>query len=59
MVETRDYHTKWSKSDKDKYHDITNMWNLRGYKWIYLQNRNRLQKQTYAYQRESVLRGIN
>ena len=24
----RDYHTKWSKSDKDKY-DITYMWNLK------------------------------
>ena len=24
----RDYHTKWSKSDKDKYHDITSLWNL-------------------------------
>ena len=23
----RDYHTKWSKPDKDKY-DITYMWNL-------------------------------
>ena len=24
----RDYHTEWSKSDKDKYRDITYMWNL-------------------------------
>lgn len=24
----RDYHTKQSKSDKDKYHYITCMWNL-------------------------------
>ena len=24
----RDYHAKCSKSDKDKYHDITYMWNL-------------------------------
>ena len=38
----RDYHTKWSKSDKDKYHDITYMWNLKKwYKWTYLQTRNR------------------
>ena len=25
----RDYHTKWSKPDKDKYHDIAYMWNLK------------------------------
>ena len=36
-----DYHTKWSKSEKDKY--ITYMYNLKKwYKWTYLQNRNRL-----------------
>ena len=38
--------TKWSQSDKDKYHMIiTYMWNLKEkqrYKWIYIQNRNRL-----------------
>ena len=30
----REYHTKWSKSEKEKY-DITNMWNLKKkwYKW--------------------------
>ena len=29
----RDCHTKWSKSDTDKY-DIAYMWNLKtGYKW--------------------------
>ena len=29
--------SKWSKSDKDKYHDISYMWNLKKwYKWIYL-----------------------
>ena len=38
----RDYHTKWSKPEKDKY-DIAYMWNHRKrYKWTYLQNRNRL-----------------
>ena len=43
VVGPRDYHTKWSKSDKDKSHDITYMWNLKKwYKWTYLQNRNRL-----------------
>ena len=25
----RDYHTKRSKSEEDKYHDITYMWNLK------------------------------
>ena len=28
MDGTRDYHTKWSKSEKDKYYDITYLWNL-------------------------------
>ena len=41
----RDYHTKWSKSDRDRQisYDITYMWNLkkRWYKWTYLQNRNK------------------
>ena len=41
----RDYHTKWSKSDRERQisYDITYMWNLKKwYKWTYLQNRNRL-----------------
>ena len=43
----RDYHTKWSKSDRERQisYDITHMWNLifkKWYKWTYLQNRNRL-----------------
>ena len=25
----RDYYTKWNKSEKDKYHDIAYMWNLK------------------------------
>ena len=29
MDATRDYHTKWIKTEKDKYHDITYMWNLK------------------------------
>ena len=37
-----DGHTEWSKTDKDKYHMILLIWNLkRWYKWTYLQNRNR------------------
>ena len=45
MDGSRDYHTEWSKSDKDKYYMISlicgnlkNVW----YKGIYLQNKNRL-----------------
>ena len=41
----RDYHTKWSKSDRERHisYDITYMWNVKKrYKWTYLQNRNRL-----------------
>ena len=40
----RDYHTKWSKPDRERQisYAITYMWNLKiWYKWIYLQNRNR------------------
>ena len=38
---TRDYHTKWSKSERDMQisYDISYMWNLKS-KWTYLQNRN-------------------
>ena len=61
----RDYHTKWSKSERERQipYYITYMWNLKNYinKCIY-QNRNRLtdienklmvtfRKQTYGYQR--------
>ena len=42
-----DYHTKWGKSDTDKYHDIVYMLNLKYDKWmnkrIYLQNKSRPQ----------------
>ena len=41
----RDYHTEWSKSDREGQilYDITYMWNLKNwYKWTYLQNRNRV-----------------
>ena len=40
-----DYHTKWSKSDRERQisYDITYIWNLKKwYKWTYLWNRNRL-----------------
>ena len=41
----RDYYTKWSKSDKYKYHMISHMWNLKErYKLTSLQNRNRLNR---------------
>ena len=41
----RDYHTKWSKSDRERQisYNITYMCKLKKwYKWNYLQNRNRL-----------------
>ena len=41
----RDYHTKWSNSDGErKYHMISHKHEIlkTWYKWIYLQNRNRL-----------------
>ena len=40
----RDCHTEQSKSDREQQtpNDIAYMWNLKkGYKWTYLQNRNR------------------
>ena len=40
-----DYHTKWSKSDRERQmpYDNTYMQNLKKwYKWTYFQNRNRL-----------------
>ena len=43
----RDYHTKWSKSDREVQilYDISHKWNLGGKKrckWTYLQNGNKL-----------------
>ena len=45
MDRPRDYHTKWSKSDRERQipYDTTYMWNKFIYKTeTYLQNRNRL-----------------
>ena len=42
MDATRDYHTKWSKSETERQvpYDITYMWNLKKwYNWTYSQNR--------------------
>ena len=49
----RDYHTKQSKSDKDKYY-ITYMWNLKNNtnNLIYkTEQTHRHRKHTYGYQR--------
>ena len=59
-----EYHTKWSKSDRERqtFFDITYMWNFRkGYKWTYLENRNRLIdfKTHYGYQKGQVGGGMN
>ena len=58
------YHTKWSKSDREKQvsYDIAYMGNLRKwYKWTYLQNRNRLTdldfSKIYGYQWRRVGEG--
>ena len=52
----RDDHTRWRKSGKERQilNDITHVRNLfeKWYKWTYLQNRNRYQKQTDGCQRE-------
>ena len=39
----RDYHMKWSKSEKERQtYDITYMWNLKyDTKWTHLRKRNR------------------
>ena len=44
MAATRDYHTKWSKSERERQISyITYMWNLKiKHKWTYLWDRNRL-----------------
>ena len=60
----RDYHTKWSKSDRERQisYDITYIWSLKKwYKWTYLQNRNSLTdiENKHSYQRGNVGGGIN
>ena len=40
----RDYHIKWSKSDRERniiWYPLY-VWSIKGYKWTYLQKRNRL-----------------
>ena len=63
-----DYHTKWSKSYRERqYHYITYMWNLVFFlkkinKLTYLYNKNRLtdiEKQTYGYQKRNIVGRIN
>ena len=57
MYGPRDCHTEWCKSDRERHtsYDIAYMWNIRkGYKWTYLQNRNRV---TYVENKLIVTRG--
>ena len=44
MDGSRDYHTKWIMSEKDKYHMVSFTCGIKKkwYKWTYLQNRNSL-----------------
>ena len=47
MDEPGDYHTKWSKSDRERQtlYDTAYMLNLKKwYKWTYLQNRNKFRR---------------
>ena len=64
MDGSRDYPTKKSKSDKDKYHGITHMWNLILSKFLWKNDVNELIYQTetdsqifkkiYDHQRRNV-----
>ena len=65
MDRPRDYHTKWIKPDKDKYHDIAYVRNLKKkkwYKWTSIQNRNRptdIENKLMVTKIERLGRGIN
>ena len=49
----RDFHTKWSQAEKDKYRDNTYMWNLKKkIRWTYRIETDKQIKQVYGYQRE-------
>ena len=53
IVGPRDYHTKWSKSDKDISYDIAYMWYLKkngANEHIYKTESHKCRKQTYGYQ---------
>ena len=59
MDEPRDFHTQWSKPDREWEiaYNVIYMRSLKKiYKWTYLQNRDseRQWKQTYSYQRGKV-----
>ena len=51
----RDYHTKWSKSGRERQtsHDITYMWNLKNETNLFTKQKltHRHRKQMYGYQR--------
>ena len=57
----RDYHTKWSKSDRERQisYDITYMWNLKEMIQMNLftkqKQTHRHWKQTYGYQKGNVV----
>ena len=61
----RDYHTKWSKSDRERQisYAITYMWNLKKNdtnELIYKRETDsQTHKQTYSYQRGKAAGGIN
>ena len=44
-MDLRDCYTEWSKSNKDNYHDITYMWNLKKSGTIVLINKTEIESQ--------------
>ena len=61
----RDYHSKWTKSERERQvsYDIASKWNLKKkwYKWTYLQNRERLTdlENKHGYQKGKIGGGMN
>ena len=58
----RDYHTKWSKLEKDKLFEKFYMDSKKWYKWPYLQNRNRftaIENTIMIIKGENAGKGIN
>ena len=56
----RSYHTKWSKSDKEKYHDVTYMESnemIQMNLFTKQRKKHRHRKQSYVYQRGKVGEG--
>ena len=56
----RDYHTKWSQTEEDKYHLTLYMASKKMIQMnLFIKQTHRSWKQTYGYQRGKVGVGIN